>query len=60
MEEKWRLIIVDIFMHPDKNRWKPLNSKIFFLIQFIVFLPNVMDFSQIRIVFSEGYIMSIS
>ena len=29
-EEKQRLLIVDIFMHPDQNRWKPLNSKIIF------------------------------
>jgi hypothetical protein len=32
MEEKWRLLIVDIFIHPDGNRWKPLNSNIIFLI----------------------------
>lgn len=28
MEEIKSLIIVDIFMHPSKNQWKPLNSKI--------------------------------
>lgn len=30
MGEKRSLIIVDIFIHPDKNRQKPLNSKIIF------------------------------
>jgi len=47
MKEKKRLLIVDIFMHPGKNRQKPLNSKI-------------ISFNSINGLFNECYELFIN